>query len=53
MKHMRLRRTVASVLAAMLMLSSVPEAVFCVVMLVLCIAAVTSDTYNPFIYFQF
>ena len=32
---------------------SVPEAVFCVVMLILCVAAVTSDTYNPFIYFQF
>ena len=32
---------------------SVPEAVFCLVMLILCIAAVTGDTYNPFIYFQF
>lgn len=32
---------------------SVPEAVFCLGMLVLCIAAVTDGTYNPFIYFQF
>lgn len=32
---------------------SLPEALWCAVMLVLCIAAVASDTYNPFIYFQF
>ena len=29
------------------------EAVYCVIILILCLAAVTSDTYNPFIYFQF
>ena len=33
--------------------NSVPEAVFCTAVLMLCIAAVASDTYNPFIYFQF
>ena len=33
--------------------NSVPEAVFCTAVLILCIAAVASDTYNPFIYFQF
>ncbi|MBQ6602329.1 MAG: MBOAT family protein [Eubacterium sp.] len=32
---------------------SVPEAVFCVFVLVLCIAAMAANTYNPFIYFQF
>ena len=34
-------------------LGSVPEAVFCVIMLILCLAAIAGDTYNPFIYFQF
>lgn len=29
------------------------EAVYCVVVLILCLASVASDTYNPFIYFQF
>ena len=29
------------------------EAIFCIVILILCIASVASDTYNPFIYFQF
>lgn len=29
------------------------EAVYCVVLLLLCLAAIASDTYNPFIYFQF
>ncbi len=33
--------------------NSVVEAVFCVCVLILCIAAIASDTYNPFIYFQF
>ena len=33
--------------------NSVPEACFCVILLILSIAAVASDTYNPFIYFQF
>ena len=33
--------------------NSVPEAVFCAAILILCIAAIASDTYNPFIYFQF
>lgn len=32
---------------------SLPEALWCAVMLVLCIASIASDTYNPFIYFQF
>ncbi len=32
---------------------SVIEAVYCVVLLILCLASVASDTYNPFIYFQF
>lgn len=32
---------------------SVLEAVYCVALLILCLAAVASDTYNPFIYFQF
>ena len=34
-------------------LHSVPEAVFCVALLMLCLAAIAGDTYNPFIYFQF
>ena len=29
------------------------EAVYCVVILIFCLAAIASDTYNPFIYFQF
>ena len=33
--------------------NSVAEAVFCTAVLILCIAAIASDTYNPFIYFQF
>ena len=32
---------------------SVIEAIYCVAVLILCLAAVASDTYNPFIYFQF
>ena len=32
---------------------SVLEVLYCAIMLILCIAAVASDTYNPFIYFQF
>ena len=32
---------------------SVPEALFCVLTLILSIAAIAGDTYNPFIYFQF
>lgn len=32
---------------------SVIEAIYCIVLLVLCLAAIASDTYNPFIYFQF
>ena len=32
---------------------SLPEACWCVLMLILCIASIASDTYNPFIYFQF
>ena len=32
---------------------SLPEVLWCGVMLVLCIASIASDTYNPFIYFQF
>ncbi len=34
-------------------LGSMPEAVFCVILLVLSLAAIAGDTYNPFIYFQF
>ena len=34
-------------------LHSVPEAVFCVALLLLCLAAIAGDTYNPFIDFQF
>lgn len=33
--------------------NSVVEALYCIVLLILCLAAVASDTYNPFIYFQF
>lgn len=32
---------------------SLPEVCWCVLMLILCIASIASDTYNPFIYFQF
>ena len=32
---------------------SVIEAVYCVFLLILCLASIASDTYNPFIYFQF
>ena len=32
---------------------SVIEAAYCVCILILCLAAVANDTYNPFIYFQF
>ena len=32
---------------------SVYEAVYCVILLVLSIASITANTYNPFIYFQF
>lgn len=32
---------------------SVAEAIFCVVLFVLCLASIASNTYNPFIYFQF
>lgn len=32
---------------------SVVEAVYCVTLLILCLAAIASDTYNPFIYFHF
>ncbi len=32
---------------------SVVEAVYCILVLILCLAAIASDTYNPFIYFQF
>ncbi len=33
--------------------NSVPEAVYCVLLLLLSIVALAGDTYNPFIYFQF
>ena len=33
--------------------NSIPEALYCVGVLFLCISSVVSDTYNPFIYFQF
>ncbi len=33
--------------------SSAPEAIYCMIILGLCIASIASDTYNPFIYFQF
>lgn len=32
---------------------SAAEAMYCVALLILCLAALASDTYNPFIYFQF
>ena len=32
---------------------SVPEAIYCIAIFVLCVASIASDTYNPFIYFQF
>ena len=32
---------------------SVPEAIYCMCIMILCLASVASDTYNPFIYFQF
>ncbi|MBO4899061.1 MAG: MBOAT family protein [Lachnospiraceae bacterium] len=32
---------------------SVCEAIYCVIILILSIAAITANTYNPFIYFQF
>lgn len=32
---------------------SVIEAIYCVMLLFLCLAAIASNTYNPFIYFQF
>ena len=32
---------------------SIPEAIFCIVMLILSLASITNNTYNPFIYFQF
>lgn len=33
--------------------NSVPEAIYIFILLVLCMATIASDTYNPFIYFQF
>lgn len=33
--------------------NSVIEALYCICILLLCLASVASDTYNPFIYFQF
>ena len=33
--------------------NSVFEAIWCTVLLILCLAAIASNTYNPFIYFQF
>lgn len=33
--------------------NSALEALYCVGLLILCLAAIASDTYNPFIYFQF
>lgn len=33
--------------------NSIPEAIYCVVLLILCLASIASNTYNPFIYFQF
>ena len=32
---------------------SVVEAVYCVGLLILCLASIASNTYNPFVYFQF
>lgn len=33
--------------------NSIPEAIYCVFLLILCLASIASNTYNPFIYFQF
>ncbi|MCR4655331.1 MAG: MBOAT family protein [Lachnospiraceae bacterium] len=33
--------------------NSVTEAIYCVLILMICLASLASDTYNPFIYFQF
>lgn len=33
--------------------NSIPEAIYCVVLLILSLASIASNTYNPFIYFQF
>ena len=33
--------------------NSIPEAIYCVCLLILCLASIAGDTYNPFIYFQF
>lgn len=32
---------------------STVEAIYCVFLLILCMASIASNTYNPFIYFQF
>lgn len=32
---------------------SIIEAIYCILLLILCLASIASDTYNPFIYFQF
>lgn len=32
---------------------SIPESIYCVILLVLSLSAIASNTYNPFIYFQF
>lgn len=32
---------------------SIIEAIYCIILLILCLASIASDTYNPFIYFQF
>ena len=32
---------------------SVIESIYCIILLVLCLASIASDTYNPFIYFRF
>ena len=34
-------------------IGSVIEALWCVALLILCISSIASNTYNPFIYFQF
>lgn len=33
--------------------NSTPEAIYCIFLLILCLASIASNTYNPFIYFQF
>lgn len=33
--------------------NSIPEAIYCVFLLILCLASIASNPYNPFIYFQF